>query len=143
MTQTPGVQRDKVLLYLISVNLTEHESAYRGLLQVAGAGANPTTRHFTIAAMALMLQMSQIPLPVIMTVVNCLRDQSDDQIKVGLVAVLNGSHIVVSKGLDANTMFLIDTLEVVEQQPKYLLTSSMYFVKNVWQQADDILSGRA
>lgn len=139
----PQTSRDLVLLYLISVNLTEHESAYRGLLQVAGAGSSPTTRHFTIAAMALMLQMSQVPLQVIMTVVNCLRDQSDDQLKDGLVAILNGSHIVVSKGLDANTMFLIDTLQVVDQQPKYLLTSSMYFVKAVWQQADDILSGRA
>jgi hypothetical protein len=135
--------RDSVLLYLISVNLTDHENAFRGLLQVAGAAHNPVTRHFTIAAMALMLQMSQIPLQVIMTVVNCLKDQSDDQLKDGLVAILNGSHIVVSKGPEANTMFLIDTLQVVDQQPKYLLTSSMYFVKNVWQQADDILKGRA
>jgi len=135
--------RDPVLLYLISVNLTDHESAFKGLLQVAGAGQQPSTRHFTIAAMALMLQMSQIPLQVIMTVVNCLKDQSDAQLKDGLVAILNGSHIVVSKGPDANTMFLIDTLQVVDQQPRYLLTSSMYFVKAVWQQADDILTGRA
>lgn len=143
MAQPHGTPRDPVLLYLISVNLTEHEGSYRGLLQVAGAGATPATRHFTIATTALMLQMSQTPLPVIMTVVNCLRDQSDAQLQDGLVAILNGSHLAVSKGSDANTMFLIDTLQAVEQPPKYVLTSSMYFVKSIWQQADDILAGRA
>lgn len=138
----PATARDQVLLYLISVNLTEHENAYRGLLQVAGAGSTPSPRHFTIATIALMLQMSQVPLQVIMTVVNCLRDQSDEQLQDGLIAILNGSHVVVSRGPDANTMFLIDTLQVIEQQPKYVLSSSMYFVKSVWQQAADILAGR-
>jgi hypothetical protein len=135
--------RDQVLLYLISVNLTEHENAFRGLLQVAGAGQSPSVRHFTIAAVALMLQMSQVPLQVIMTMVNCLKDQSDAQLQDGLIAILNGSHIVISKGPDANAMFAIDTLEPIEQQPKYVLTSSMYFVRAVWQQASDILGGKA
>ena len=142
MSERRSTNADPVLLYLIGVNMTEHENAYRGMLQVAGAGQTPTTRHFAIATIAMMMQLSQIPLPVIMTVVNSLRDQSDEQLKDGLIAILNGSHLVLSRG-EASTMFTIDTLQMVKEQPRYVLTSSMYFLSNVWKQADDILSGKA
>jgi len=143
--KTPDSKRgtDSVLLYLIGVNMTEHENAYRGMLQVAGAGERPQVRHFTIATVALMLQLSQIPLPIIMMVVNSLRDQSDEQLKDGLISILNGSHIIVARGPDAYSMYMIDTLQATDKQPQYVLTSSMYFVNHVWQQASDILSGKA
>lgn len=134
---------DPVLLYLIAVNLADREIDYRGLLRTAGATGQPALRHFAIATVSFMLQLAQVPMPAIMTVITTLRDQTDEELKEGLIAILNGTHLVISKGSASNGMFLIGTMEPVDEQPRYLLTSNMYFVKHIWKQIEDVLAGRA
>ena len=134
---------DPVLLYLIAVNLADREVDYRGLLQVAGAKEEPEVRHFAIATVAFMLQLAQVPMPAIMTVVDQLKGQSDAQIKDGLVAILNGSHLIVSRGSDATTMYLIGTMQQTSEPPRYTLTSNMYHVNKIFEQIEAVLSGKA
>lgn len=137
------VVSDPVMLYLVACNLTDFEAMYRGLLQIAGAEDEPSARHFTIATSALMLTRAGVPMPAVMAAVNTLSHQSDEDLKDGLIAILNGTHLIISQGQKDHLMMLIDTLKVCTEEPKYVLTSSIYFVKGAWQQADDILAGRA
>lgn len=135
---------DKVLSYLIAVNLTEFEDKYRGYLYVSGAnGDAPEVRHFCIATLAVMLELAGVPPQASQYVISELKSQSDAELKEGIVAILNGSHLIVSKGEESNKMVLLPTLQPTEDQPPYTLTSTMYFVKNLWKQASDILAGKA
>lgn len=134
---------DPVLTYLIAVNLAEFEDKYRGYLQIAGAGEEPTVRHFAIATLAMMLEMALVPPHVGQFLVAQLGKQTDEELKEGCIAIVNGTHLIITKGVESNTMVILPMLRPTTEPPRYTLTSTMYFVRGVWTQATDVLAGKA
>ena len=140
---TKHTDLDPILTYLISVNLADFEDKYRGYLHILGVTESPAIRHLAIASTAVILEMAQLPSHVCQFIVGELNKQTDVELKDSFVSILNGTHLIISKGPSANIIVLIPTLRPVTEQPKYTITMTMYFVKSVWAQAADIMAGKA
>lgn len=130
-----------VMKVLVGLNLPEHEGSFRGIIDmVEGDQDTPSPRQLVIASVGVLMQMGNLPWPVIMKAVRALNSCSDERLQQDGcgVAIINGS-VLLTPSEESVDFYGILTLHKVEETPQAYVTT-VYTVASVWDRVIKILN---
>lgn len=128
---------DKVLQYLIAVNLTDHEPDFRSLIDLCGSDVI-TERELVIATVGVLMAIGQVRWPVIIKTVNALKALKNDELAETSVAIINGDILVLPPtGENPPALLDMTTLRPYAGHPSPFL-STVYSTAAMWAKASQL-----
>lgn len=127
-----------LLQYLIRLNLVEQESVFVGYLDAMDSTGDRVLRDFTIATAIVIMRMKGYNDQTYLRMLNHLKRLSDDTIRNGMVAIVNGAFMVLPCDGEDVRIVDLETFRDVEETPP-ALNSDVFSLASIWENAQSIL----
>jgi hypothetical protein len=126
---------------VVGLNFPDHESTFRGILDMVDADLDSLSqRDLVMASIGVLMQMGNLPWPVISKSVKSLRGCTDERMMSDGcgIAIINGSTLLLPTE-DAVEFFGMMDLRRLPEPPQAYVTT-LYTVPSVWDRVGQILS---
>ncbi len=134
----PKLETDRVLRYLMSVNLIEHERTFRVVLANIKSPAIPGARELVIATIIVLMRIGQVDPDTVSVVQTSLAERTADQLRQEAVAIVNGQHLLLPGEGGRIKVINMTTLREEHGDPPSAWVSTIYSLAAIWERTEQL-----